>query len=281
LKICRAAWLLKNAAGKNEGPGLLAISKTSIFEPANFGSLLSKHCNHLKGLIMKALLKISALLFIFIACTQLFAQECQPYYLANEGAVREMASYDKKDKLTGTTIQTVKEIKTTGDMVEWTIGAVSKDAKGKEISSGDLRMSCEDGIFKIDMKNFLDEETMKSFEGMEVTMDATELDYPAVLVPGQTLKDGNISVKVTSQGMPIMTLVVKIYDRKVEAIEDVTTPAGTFSCYKMTSTIETKTMFTIIAKSTDWIAAKVGSVRSESYDKNGNLTGYSVLTSMK
>ena len=141
-------------------------------------------------------------------------------------------------------------------------------------------MSCEDGIFKMDMKNFIDEETMKSFEGMEVTMDATDLDYPAVLAPGQTLKDGNITMKVTSQGIPVMTLVVRVFDRKVEAIEDVTTPAGTFSCYKMSSTIETKTMFTVVAKSTDWIVRKVGTVRSETIDKNGNLTGYTVLTAI-
>ena len=230
---------------------------------------------------MKTLIRIAASLVMFASFFQLIAQDCEPYYISNEGAVREMASYDKKDKLTGTTIQTVKEIKTSGSKIDWTIGTVSKDAKGKETSSGDLHMSCEDGIFKMDMKNFIDEETMKSFEGMEITMDATDLDYPAVLAPGQTLKDGSISIKVTSQGMPVMTMVVKIYDRKVEAIEDMTTPAGTFTCYKMTSTIETKTMFTIIAKSTDWMAVKVGSVRSESYDKNGNLMGYSVLTSMK
>jgi len=227
------------------------------------------------------LMRTAALVMMIMAASQLMAQNCEPYYLENEGAIREMASYDKKDKLTGTTIQTVKEIKTTGNGFEWTIGTVSKDAKGKEVSAGDLSMSCEDGIFKIDMQNFIDEETMKSFEGMEVTMDATELDYPSVLVPGQALPDGHITIKVTSQGMPIMTMVVKIYDRKVEAIEDMTTPAGTFSCYKMTSTIETKTMFTVIVKSTDWMAKKVGSVRSETFDKNGNLTGYSVLTSMK
>jgi hypothetical protein len=230
---------------------------------------------------MKTLIRIAATLFMFISAFQLLAQECQPYFMINEGAVRETASYDKKDKLTGTTVQTVKEIKTEGNKIEWTIGTVSKDAKGKETSSGDLSMSCEDGIFKMDMKNFLDEATLKSFEGMEITMDATDLDYPAVLAPGQTLADGNVTVKVTSQGVPVMTMVVKIYDRKVVAIEDMTTPAGTFSCYKMTSTIETKTMFTVIAKSTDWVAVKVGSVRSESFDKNGNLMGYSVLTSVK
>jgi hypothetical protein len=230
---------------------------------------------------MKSLLKITASLLMVLGWIQVVAQDCEPYYAVNQGAVREMASYDKKDKLTGSSVQTVKEIKTEGNKTEWTIGAVSKDAKGKEISSGDLKMSCEGGIFKMDMKNFLDEETLKSFEGMEVAMDATDLDYPASLAPGQSLKDGSISVKVTSQGMPIMNLVVKIYDRKVEAIEDITTPAGTFTCFKMTSTIETKTMFTVIAKSTDWVAVKVGSVRSETFDKNGNLTGYSVLTAMK
>jgi hypothetical protein len=40
-------------------------------------------------------------------------------------------------------------------------------------------------------------------------------------------------------------------------------------------------MFTIVAKSTDWMAKKVGTVRSESYDKDGKLMGYTVLTSMK
>ena len=230
---------------------------------------------------MKTLSKITASWLIIMGLNQVYAQDCVPYYPVKEGIVREMASYDKKDKLTGTTIQTVKEIKTTGNITEWTIGTVSKDAKGKEVSAGDLSMSCENGIFKMDMQNFIDEETMKSFEGMEVTMDATELDYPAVLAPGQTLKDGHITIKATSQGIPVMTMVVKIYDRKVEAIEDVTTPAGTFSCYKMSSTIETKTMFTIVAKSTDWMAKNVGVVRSETFDKNGNLTGYMVLTSMK
>ena len=212
---------------------------------------------------------------------QVYAQDCVPYYPVKEGIVREMASYDKKDKLTGTTIQTVKEIKTTGNITEWTIGTVSKDDKGKELSAGDLHMTCEAGIFKMDMRNFVDDETLKAYEDMEVTMDATDLDFPGDLSVGQTLKDGSITIKISSQGMSMMTMVVKIYDRKVEAIEDITTPAGTFSCYKMTSTIESKTMFTIIAKTTDWMAKNVGSVRSETYDKDGKLTGYMVLTSMK
>lgn len=221
-----------------------------------------------------------ALLMLFLFSGAL-AQDCVPYYSAKQGSVREMTSYDKKNKVTGSSVQTVKEIKTSGAKTEWTIGTVSKDEKGKETSSGDLHMSCEGGIFKMDMKNFIDQATMESFEGMEVTMDATDLAFPGDLSVGQSLPDGSISLKVSSSGMVVMNMVIKVYDRKVLALEDITTPAGTFSCYKMTSTVETKNMFTVVAKSTDWMAKNVGSVKTESYDKNGALTGYTVLTSIK
>jgi len=230
---------------------------------------------------MKTIVTYSFALFMLFLFSGALAQDCVPYYSAKQGSVREMTSYDKKNKVTGSSVQTVKEIKTSGAKTEWTIGTVSKDEKGKEVSSGDLHMSCEGGIFKMDMKNFISEETMKSFEGMEITMDATDLDYPADLSVGQALKDGSLSIKVTSPGMSMMNMVIKIYDRKVVAQEDVTTPAGTFKCFKMTSTIETKTMFTVVAKSTEWIAVKVGIVKSETYDKNGKLMGYMLLTAMK
>lgn len=230
---------------------------------------------------MKTLVKIAGSFLMIIGGLQLIAQDCEPYYLDIEGAVIEMASYDKKDKLTGTSVQTVKEIKTEGNKIEWIVNVVTKDEKGKETATGDLGMSCENGIFRMDMRNFIDDEMLKGFEGMEVTMDATDLEYPRELSPGQVLPDGTISVRVANQGMTMMNMVIRIYDRKVEAIEDVTTPAGTFSCYKMTQTIETKTMFKVIAKSTDWIARKVGTVRSESLDKDGKLMGYTVMTSIK
>lgn len=226
-------------------------------------------------------LKFTALMAIVLFNINVIAQDCVPYFVMDKGSVREMANYDKKNKLTGTTIQTVKEVKTTGNKTEWTIGTVSKDDKGKELSSGDLHMSCEAGVFKMDMKNFIDQETLKSFEGMEVVMDATDLDYPSDLKVGQTLNDGFLSIKVTSSGMTVMNMVVKVYDRKVEVVEDITTPAGTFTCYKVTSTIETKNMFTVVAKSADWMALKVGTVKSESYDKDGKLMGSMILTSIK
>lgn len=230
---------------------------------------------------MKTMFIYSLALLMTIQLTKALAQDCVPYYSMKQGSVREMTSYDKKNKMTGSSVQTVKEIKTSGVKTEWIIGTVSKDEKGKEISSGDLFMSCEAGIFKMDMRNFIDQATMESFEDMEVTIDATDLAFPGELSVGQALPDGNISLKVSSSGMTVMNMVIKVYDRQVVAREDVTTPAGTFSCFKMTSTVETKNVFTIIAKTTDWMAPNIGTVKSESYDKDGRLTGYTILTTIK
>jgi len=74
---------------------------------------------------------------------------------------------------------------------------------------------------------------------------------------------------------------VWITNRKVEAIEDITTPAGTFTCYKISSDVETKMMMKISIKSVEWYAKNVGTVRTESYNNNGKLTGYTLLTDFK
>ena len=41
--------------------------------------------------------------------------------------------------------------------------------------------------------------------------------------------------------MASMDMSIKIYNRKVEAKEDITTPAGNFSCYKISYDMESST----------------------------------------
>jgi hypothetical protein len=91
-----------------------------------------------------------------------------------------------------------------------------------------------------------------------------------------------MTMKVKSNGMQIMTMNFKITDRKVEAIEDITTDAGTFSCYKMSqNTTMNMGFINKTFKSIDWIAENVGSVRSESYNESGKLQSYRVLKSIE
>jgi hypothetical protein len=76
-------------------------------------------------------------------------------------------------------------------------------------------------------------------------------------------------------------MTTTVYNRKVEAIEEVTTKAGTFQCYKITYDVLTDAMMDIQTSGIEWIARDVGAVRTESYSKNGKLTGYTELVKME
>ena len=73
-------------------------------------------------------------------------------------------------------------------------------------------------------------------------------------------------------------MTIYVTDRAVEARESLTTSAGTFDCIKITQKETTKMIVKIQATSKEWYAENIGMVRSESYNKKGKLTGYSVLT---
>ena len=79
----------------------------------------------------------------------------------------------------------------------------------------------------------------------------------------------------------MFSLSINITNRKIEGKETITTPAGSYDCFKMTYDIESKTVMTVKMKGIDWFAENVGTVRSESLDKNGKLQGYTVLESIK
>lgn len=157
----------------------------------------------------------------------------------------------------------------------------SYDDKEKELMSTQMEVYCENGVFYIDMRKFLDQQTMESFKDMEVAMETENMEFPSNLAAGQTLKDARITVSASSGGMKLFSMNVWVTNRKVEAIEDITTPAGTFTCYRITSDVETKMMMKISVKSVEWYAKNVGTVRSESYNNKGKLTGYTLLTDYK
>ena len=78
-----------------------------------------------------------------------------------------------------------------------------------------------------------------------------------------------------------MNMNISISNRKVEAAENLTTPAGTFECYKISCDVAIKMMINVKTKSIEWYAKGVGMVKSESYNTDGKLMGSNVLTSFK
>jgi hypothetical protein len=225
--------------------------------------------------------KVFFIVVIFIfSCFFSLAQECTFYYPKTEGAKLEYTSYDGKDKVTGSSIQTIKNVTEDAGAVSATIEVQSFDKKGKELGTKTFGVKCENGVYSVDMKSFMDPETMAAYEEMEVKVNSNNLDIPSNLKEGDVLEDGKLEITVYSEGMRIMGLTTEITQRKVEGKEQITTDAGTFDCFKITYTITTKTMFSVRVEAAEWIAENVGTVKSETYSR-GKSIGYSLLTGIR
>lgn len=219
------------------------------------------------------------LLTLCFATTFTFAQ-CNEFYQLNEGSEWELESYNAKGKLTGKNKQKVTSFEGTSDSFVATVQSTIYDKKDKEVMSGELDFKCDGGTMIVDMRNFINEEQMKMFENYDMQVEAENLEIPNGLSVGQSLKDGSVTITVSNGPMP-MNMSVSITDRKVLAKESITTPAGTFECYKISSnsTVNTKMGIgmTLNYSTIEWLAPKVAIVKSESY-RNGKLQGYTLLT---
>lgn len=227
---------------------------------------------------MKTTLKIFALLLFPVSMT---AQECVSWYPVQNGNVWEMSHYDKKDKLTGTTLSTITGIETVSNGFSATVLAKSADEKGKETGTATMVLKCADGVFLYDMKNFMDPSTMESYKDMEVSVEASDMQFPATLSAGQKLPDASITYTVKMNGMTIMTMVINITNRVVQGQESITTPAGTFDAWKISFTVDSKagigkTHFNCV----DYLSVGAGVVKTQSFNEKGDLVSYSVLTKL-
>ncbi|GAB1445721.1 hypothetical protein MASR2M41_14400 [Flammeovirgaceae bacterium] len=206
--------------------------------------------------------------------------QCNEYYQLSNGSEWEMESYNAKGKLTGKQSQKVIDFTSGANSFSATVHSVVFDQKNKELMQGDLKFECKDGTMVVDMRNFINEEQMKAFQSYEMQIESDNLEIPNNLTVGQTLKDGTITITTANSPIP-MTMSVKITNRKVVGKESITTPAGTFECYKITSksTVNTKMGIgmTFNYTTVEWLAPKVAVVKSESY-RNDKLQGYSLLT---
>ena len=222
---------------------------------------------------------IAAGMIMFLMMPFLNAQECKMYFPEKVGAVREMKFYDQKDKLTSIARQEILDKKVSGGDVKIKVKSTNYTAEDEEVYSAELELACEGGVFKFDMQNFLDPNTMSSYKEMGMEISGDNLAYPQNLKVGVTLPDGMIKMVVKNNEITLLTFTVTISGRKVEAKENITTEAGTFPCYKISYNTTSKMGFITVNTSTvECIAEGVGVVRNESYNKKGKLTGYSVLT---
>jgi hypothetical protein len=222
---------------------------------------------------MKKLIFLS--LFGICFYSLMSAQKCEFYFPQTKGAELVYKNYDKNGKLTGTSSQKVSDYQVTSIGAEATIAVKSTDAKGKT-SESQMKVKCEAGIFYFDMKGYLSSDP-SAFQGMDVKMDFQNLEMPSNLKAGDKLKDGWIKMDVSNAGMKMMSMEIDIINRLVVGKESVTTPAGTFECFKITQTASTKAPMKYESKSSVWVCPGTGMIKTENFSSDDKPAGSTIL----
>lgn len=218
-------------------------------------------------------LLLSLLILPSIAKTQ----DCLQYYPLTQDDSFAFETYDHKDKLEARMEYTV--IERSGNEITYHVKLFDKD--GELSSEMDFDLLCENGVAKVNMKNFVPQrslEQMQSLESMDLKVEGDYLEFPNALSVGMTLPDATMTMRATVEGLgTMMSTTVTISDRKVEGMATVTVPIGTFECFKMTSTTNVKSSFLKLKSQTvSYIDPEEGYVKSESFNKKGKLESYTI-----
>jgi hypothetical protein len=190
-----------------------------------------------------------------------------PFFLNKVGAQAEYVMKDAEGKPQMYTTMTVKSINAI-DSGNYTIiysselFSAKKKPQGKPVEE---KAEVKNGTVVLPSSG-----TMKG-----VTVEGNTPSYPADLAVGQTFE--------YAFTMKIMGVSCSAKGKEtVVARENITTPAGTFDCYRIENRLNTNVMKeSFDSRETTWISAGIGAVKSEAYADDGKVLIVQELISLK
>ncbi|MVM40872.1 hypothetical protein GO730_29555 [Spirosoma sp. HMF3257] len=231
---------------------------------------------------MKTLLISLFALVVFPIVSQ--AQDCLGMALKT-GMNFELSQFNAKEKPIGKVLYQVKDVHKEGGSTVMDISAQFEDEKGKQRPPYTIHYTCTGDELIADMSGMMQAMQSGGMKDMEMKMKANKLVYPGKLTVGQKLSDGQMEAEMSSGGGgPMATMSMTMANRQVEGKESITTTAGTFDTFKISSDVnfENKVMGIPIRNTMRVVTYRTENqlfdIKSESYNKNGKLMGYSLLT---
>jgi hypothetical protein len=231
----------------------------------------------------------SAMLFLalLISAAATFSQDCKGFYFMKNGEV-QMTVYDKKGEENGKITYTISDVATSGSSTTASFTSEMVSQKGKSLSKSSGKYKCSAGVLYVDAKVAMPQENMAAYKDMDIKAEEVFIEYPSSFSEGQTLKDISFKTEVYNKGALMTTINFDEVNRKVVTRESVTTPAGTWDCWKITYDMKFKALTSplnigipVNMQVNEWFAPGFGIVKSETYNKSGKLMGSTAITSAK
>ncbi len=213
------------------------------------------------------------IIFFVLPLTRVNAQEsCLSYFPLIAGAQFEITKYKPNGKAIGKAEYTVISTSDTSDGFTLRMRTTLYRKKDQKIITMDYDVRCRNGFSELKLHCTFDMDpahptyqvyAAKQGNWAEWTYDVSRIKliylWPSLILwPGETT----------------------LSNRKVEGKESIATPAGTFDCIKLSYKVQTKILLSESGSAIEWYAADVGIVKTENYNDNGKMIGYSLMTKL-
>ncbi len=227
--------------------------------------------------------RIKLLLMTALAtCMVVDASAQNSFFPTKAGTVQVYANKNAKGKADSYSRQTVQDVEGSGSnmSISYVLELLDKNQKPSDPPvEVPCKVTIKDDVVFMDMNQVFAGQMKDQQMKMEVT--GVPMELPNNMQPGQSLKDADMTMTIDMTIMKMKT-VMKMTDGKCLAIEDVTVPAGTFKCHKITQTVTTTVMKRdVTARTVSWYAPGVGTVKTETYNDKDKLQGSTELVEMK
>jgi hypothetical protein len=240
---------------------------------------------------MKKIIFIFSALAFLISTAFTGTGACDANVMFVKGTSAKNAYYKADGTLTGTGTSTVTDVVTSGDSTIATLATSYTSAtprKDEKPHDGSMRFICVNGKLIMDMGGMMNSMSPTTGHSMKMVMTGNMVPYKTSYAAGEKLNDVKMNMQMYSDKSLMMTSDISITNRVCEAVEDLTTPAGTFHCYKISSlTASVTKMGTMTmpgsgtpSKTVQWFSPKAGVVRLENF-RSDTLASYNQLIELK
>ncbi|PKQ60343.1 hypothetical protein BZG02_19735 [Labilibaculum filiforme] len=221
------------------------------------------------------------ILLLFSIAFSSFGQRENTYLPSKRNFRIKYVSYDSKDRKQYSEVwQLVGKSKSDG-LIQYNIES-EITTKKHSIFYQYFRLVSNDSIFFIGSERYMDPIKLDSYQRMVIKISSDSVAIPIKPKIGQMLPESCCEASILrGTGSVLMSMTVLLVNRKVDAVETIKTPAGSFTCFKISSE---KLTFGGISKSKtklfEWYAVNVGLVRMEERHLKGKIISYKVLESL-
>lgn len=216
---------------------------------------------------------------------------CNNLIFFQPGAEIYAKSYSEAGKVISSMHTKVKDVikEEEGMMVAYV--EASDTSSGNRVLDMKYNYKCDGKSIYFDLASMM----RSTAQDQDAKFEASQIEYPIAVKAGETLPDAN-GVMSMEKGGRKMTMKYHYKERKVDGKEKVTTPAGTWNCYKISNVVEIEMDFpgldekakkimqtmTNQMKTTGitWFAPDFGIVKMELY-QNGKLQSRNEIVAVK